>query len=278
MASAFGWSVVTLLLGTSQQPGYWLGWGITPAGADALYLEVAAAVTTFLLIGRYFEARARGAATDVLGALRALAATSARICRADGREVVVPLGALAIADVIVVRPGETVPVDGPVSAGRSSIDTSTMTGEPTPRDVAVGDQVMAGTINLNGALDVCVERVGAATQLEQMAALAEQAQARKARVQRLVDRVVGVFVPAVLVIAALTLGGWLIAGAPVRSAFSAALSVLIIACPCALGLATPTALMAESDGLVSSASLSRARMLSRPAARSTRWCWTRPEP
>ena len=241
--SAFGWSVATLVLGGSDAPGYWLGYGVTPAGADTLYLEVAAAVTTFLLIGRYFEARARRSAADVLGALRGLAATQARIRRVDGTEAVVPISALRAGQVMLVQPGETVPADGVVVAGRSALDTSSMTGEPVPNDVAEGSRVLGGTVNLTGALDVRAEQVGANTQLEQMAVLAEQAQARKARVQRLVDRVVSVFVPAVIVIALGTLGGWLLAGEPARDAFNAALSVLIIACPCALGLATPTALM-----------------------------------
>ncbi len=243
VGAAYLWSVVSLLLGSPARAGYWLGWGVTPAGADALYLEVAAAVTTFLLIGRYFETRARGAAGDVLGALRALAPTDARVRRDDGRDVTVPIAALSIGDRVVVRPGETIPADGTITDGHASVDTSSMTGEPLPRDLTTGDPVLAGTIDLDGVLTLEVNRIGVDTQLEQMADLAEEAQARKARVQRLVDRVVGVFVPAVLIIAALTLTGWLVSGAPVRSAFSAALSVLIIACPCALGLATPTALM-----------------------------------
>lgn len=243
VGTAYLWAVVTLLIGRTDRPGYWVGWGPTPTGADTLYLEVAAAVTTFLLIGRYFEARARGAAGDVLGALRALAPATARVRRLDGREVEVPLGALIPGDTMIIRAGETVPADGTVSAGRSSVDTSSMTGEPVAKDVGPGDVLLAGTTNLTGVLAAGVDRVGSETQLEQMALLAEQAQARKARVQRLVDRVVSVFVPAVLIIATVTLVGWLITGAPLETAFSAALSVLIIACPCALGLATPTALM-----------------------------------
>ena len=241
--AAFSWAVITAILPGSTGPGYWLGFGVTPAGADALYLEVAAAVTTFLLIGRYFEARARGSATDVLRALRRLGAQTARIRREDGSQVLVPADRLRVGDLVVIHPGETIPADGPVVAGASSVDTSTMTGEAAPRDVTVGDQVVGGTINLTGAIDVRAERVGSATQLEQMATLAEQAQARKARVQKLVDRVVSIFVPAVLIIAVVTFAAWILTGAPVRDAFNAALSVLIIACPCALGLATPTALM-----------------------------------
>ena len=240
--SAFSWSVVSLLLGSSDTQGYWLGYGITPAGADSIYLEVAAAVTTFLLTGRYFEARARRSAGDVLGALNELAATEVRVLRA-GEEVVVPIEELRVGHEFVVRPGETVAADGEVLSGTSAIDTSMMTGEPVPADVTVGSDALGGTINLTGRLVVRARQVGSRTQLAQMAALAEAAQARKARVQKLVDRVVGIFVPVVLLISAATLTGWLLSGAGVREAASAAISVLIIACPCALGLATPTALM-----------------------------------
>lgn len=240
--SAFGWSVVSLLTGAPDDRGYWLGYGITPAGADSIYLEVAAAVTTFLLTGRYFEARARRSAADVLGALNRLAANRVRLVR-DGEERVVDVAELRIGDTFAVRPGETIAADGSVIDGSSSIEVSMMTGEPLPVEAAPGATVLGGTINLTGRLLIKADKVGEQTQLAQMAVLAEQAQARKARVQRLVDRVVAVFVPAVLIIAVLTMAGWLISGAGVREAASAAISVLIIACPCALGLATPTALM-----------------------------------
>ncbi|MGO1974105.1 MAG: heavy metal translocating P-type ATPase [Propionibacteriaceae bacterium] len=240
--SAFSWSVVSLLLGSSDTQGYWLGYGITPAGADSIYLEVAAAVTTFLLTGRYFEARARRSAGDVLGALNDLAASEVRVLR-DGDETVIRIAELRVRDEFVVRPGESIAADGEVVSGTSAIDTSMMTGEPVPADAVPGGSVLGGTINLTGRLVVRASQVGSRTQLAQMAAMAEAAQARKARVQKLVDRVVGVFVPLVLLIAAVTLAGWLLSGAGVREAASAAISVLIIACPCALGLATPTALM-----------------------------------
>ncbi len=240
--SAFGWSVVSLLTGSPDDRGYWLGYGITPAGADSIYLEVAAAVTTFLLTGRYFEARARRSASDVLGALNRLAANRVRLVR-DGEERVVDVAELRIGDSFAVRPGETIAADGTVIDGSSSIEVSMMTGEPLPVEAAPGAGVLGGTINLTGRLLIKAEKVGEQTQLAQMAVLAEQAQARKAKVQRLVDRVVALFVPAVLIIAVLTLSGWLISGAGIREAASAAISVLIIACPCALGLATPTALM-----------------------------------
>ncbi|TDT34349.1 heavy metal translocating P-type ATPase [Naumannella halotolerans] len=241
--SAFFWSVISIITGGSDEPGYWLGYGVTPAGADAIYLEVAAAVTTFLLAGRYFEARARRAARDVLTALTRLAPDEVRLLAADGTEQLVGARRLRAGDRFAVRPGERIAADGVIIEGRSAIDTATMTGEPVPTEVEPGAAVFSGTVNLTGRLVITAERTGERTQLAQMAALAEQAQARKANVQRLVDRVVSVFVPVVLLIAVGTLVGWLLSGNPAREAFSAAVSVLIIACPCALGLATPTALM-----------------------------------
>ncbi len=240
--AAFTWSLVSTIIGAEDTTGYWLGYGIAPAGADTLYLEVAAAVTTFLLGGRYMEARSKKSARSVLSALGKLAPSTVRVIR-DGGEVVIPIGELKVGERFGVRPGERIATDGTVVMGSSAIDTSMMTGEPVPREVTEGDPVLGGTINTNGALVVRADRVGAHTQLAQMAATAEQAQARKASVQTMVDKVVSWFVPVVLVIAGLTLAGWLIAGGGPRAAFSAALSVLIIACPCALGLATPTALM-----------------------------------
>ena len=240
--AAFTWSGVSTLRGAEDTTGYWRGYGIAPAGADSLYLEVAAAVTTFLLGGRYMEARSKKSARSVLSALGRLAPSSVRVIR-DGVESIIPIAELRVGDRFGVRPGERIATDGTVVLGSSAIDTSMMTGEPVPREVTEGDAVLGGTINTNGALIVTADRVGAHTQLAQMAATAEQAQARKAAVQTMVDKVVGWFVPVVLVIAAVTLVVWLLIGGGPRAAFSAALSVLIIACPCALGLATPTALM-----------------------------------
>jgi len=241
--SAFTWSVASVLLGSPPGETKWFGYGLAPAGADTLYLEVASAVTTFLLAGRYVEARSKRSARGVLDALGRLAPTTACVIR-DGHELIVPIAELGKGERFLVRPGESVATDGVVVVGSSAIDTSMMTGEPVPRDVTEGDGVLGGTINTTGALIVEATKIGAHTQLAQLAALAEQAQARKASVQTLVDRVVSVFVPAVLVLAGLTLAGWLVFGhGGPRPAFSAALSVLIIACPCALGLATPTALM-----------------------------------
>ncbi|WP_035758715.1 heavy metal translocating P-type ATPase [Granulicoccus phenolivorans] len=240
--AAYLWSLISVVLGSSNSPGYWLIYGDTPPGADAIYVEVAAAVTTFLLAGRYFEAKSRQSAQAVLGALNALAPTEVRKL-VDGVERLVPIAELRPGDEFVVRAGERIAADGTVAAGASSVDTSAMTGEPVPAEVTEGTTVLGGTVNITGRLVVRTDRVGAHTQLAQMAALADQAQARKARVQRLVDRVVGYFVPVVLVISAGTLAVWLATGHAPRDSFSAAISVLIIACPCALGLATPTALM-----------------------------------
>ena len=240
--ASFFWSVAATILGSTGEPTYWFGWGTTPAGADALYLEAAAAVTTFLLAGRYVEARSKRSARSVLTAIGRLAPATVRVLR-DGVEHTVPIGELGVGERFVVRPGERVATDGKVVAGSSAIDTSAMTGEAEPYEVSHGSAVLAGTTNLNGAIVVEAERIGAHTQLAQLAVLAEQAQARKASVQSLVDKVVAVFVPTVLGISLITLVVWLAIGDGPRSAFSAAMSVLIIACPCALGLATPTALM-----------------------------------
>lgn len=240
--AAFTWSVVSTALGSPGGETRWFGYGLAPAGADTLYLEVASAVTTFLLGGRYVEARSKRSARSVLSALARLAPSQVMVIR-DGVESLIPLAELRKGERFLVRPGESVATDGIVLVGSSAIDTSMMTGEPIPREATVGDRVWGGTLNTTGALIVEAEKVGAHTQLAQLAALAEQAQARKASVQTLVDKVVGWFVPAVLVLAGATLIAWLVSGAGARPAFSAALSVLIIACPCALGLATPTALM-----------------------------------
>ncbi|MEU3271231.1 heavy metal translocating P-type ATPase [Saccharomonospora sp. NPDC006951] len=239
--ASFCWSVVAMVA-AGEESGYWLGFGPTPPGADAIYLDVAAGVTTFLLAGRYFESRSRRAATALLRALDRLAAKEARVLR-DGEEVLVPVAALAVGDLLVVKPGEALPADGVVEDGRSSVDVSALTGEPVPADVTAGDRVIGASLNQTGLLLVRATEVGAHTQLAQMTALAERAQLRKAAVQRLVDRICAVFVPVVVLVSLGTLGVWLLAGQDTRLAFQAAVAVLIIACPCALGLATPTALM-----------------------------------
>ena len=243
---SFGWAVLTMatVLGgaSTETGGYWLGFGSTPAGADSIYLDVAAGMTTFQLAGRYFETRSRRSAGDVLGALNALAATSVRILQ-DGVERIEPVAELRTGEVFVVLPGETIAADGTVRHGRAAVDASMLTGEPLPADVGPGTQVTGGTISTDGRLEVRAEAVGAHTQLAQMAALAEQAQARKARVQALVDRIITYFVPGVIVLAVLVAIIHLITGTPASLALGIGISVLIIACPCALGLATPTALM-----------------------------------
>ncbi len=241
IAASFGWALVAVLMG-SDSAGYWIGYGPTPAGANAIYLDVAAGMTTFQLAGRYFEARSRRKAGDVLDALAALAPATARVRRGDA-EVVIAIDEVRAGDLVVVLPGETVPVDGRVAEGWAAVDTSAMTGEPIPREVAPGESVLAGTVDTNGRLVVEAQAVGSRTQLAQLAQLAERAQESKARVQSLVDRVVQWFVPAVVALAIVVAVGWLVAGALPSHAISVGVAVLIIACPCALGLATPTALM-----------------------------------
>lgn len=211
-------------------------------GSGHLYFEVAAAVTVFLLAGRYAESRAKHSAGAALRALLTLGAKDAAVLR-DGAEVRVPMAELHVGDVFVVRPGERVATDGVVVEGASALDTSALTGEPVPVDVGPGDDVLGGAVNTYGRVLVRAVKVGADTQLARMARLVADAQNGKASIQRLADRVSAVFVPAVLAIAAATLTGWLLAGQPAAAAFTAAVAVLIIACPCALGLATPTAIL-----------------------------------
>jgi P-type Cu+ transporter len=215
---------------------------VAGAGAHATYLEVASGVTTLILLGRYLESRAKRTAGAALRALLDLGAKQATVLR-DGREISLPADRLGVGDEFVVRPGEKIAADGIVIAGRSALDTSMLTGEPVPAEVGQGDAVTGGCVNVGGRLVVRATRVGADTRLAQLARLVTQAQAGKAPVQRLADRVSAVFVPAVLVLAAGTLAGWLASGASPARAFTAAVAVLIIACPCAMGLATPTAIL-----------------------------------
>lgn len=207
-----------------------------------VYFEVAATVTVFLLAGRNAEARAKRSAGSALRALLSLGAKDAVVVR-DGAEVQIPVSELQVGDVFVVRPGERVATDGDVVDGDSALDTSAMTGESVPVDVRAGSSVLGGSVNTYGRIRVRATKVGADTQLARMGRLVTDAQNGKASIQRLADRVSAVFVPAVLVIAALTVAGWLLAGAAPSTAFTAAVAVLIIACPCALGLATPTAIL-----------------------------------
>ncbi|MDG4816897.1 MULTISPECIES: heavy metal translocating P-type ATPase [unclassified Micromonospora] len=243
--AAFGWSLWALFLGDAGQPGmtHPFRLDITRTdGAGNIYLEAAAGVTVFILAGRYFEARAKRTAGAALRALLELGARDVAVLR-DGVETRVPVDRLAVGDRFVVRPGEKIATDGVVDEGTSAVDASMLTGESVPVEVGPGDTVVGATVNAGGRLVVTATRVGGDTQLAQMARLVEQAQTGKAAVQRLADRISGVFVPIVIALAAGTLGGWLGAGAGPAAAFTAAVAVLIIACPCALGLATPTALL-----------------------------------
>jgi Cu+-exporting ATPase len=224
--AAWGWSAVVLL-----------------GRLDAeVYFEVAGVTTTLILLGRFFEARARRRSGAAIRALLELGAKEARVLR-DGEEVLVAIEALQVGDRFVVRPGEKIATDGVVEAGESAVDRSVLTGESVPEEVAPGDEVAGATINTDGRLIVRATRVGADTALAQIARLVAEAQAGKAPIQRLVDRVSAVFVPVVIAIALATLAGWLVATGDAGDAFTAAVAVLIIACPCALGLATPTALL-----------------------------------
>ncbi|MCX4677138.1 heavy metal translocating P-type ATPase [Streptomyces sp. NBC_01433] len=243
--AAFGWSLWALFFGTAGMPGMRHGFDFTVARADAsstIYLEVAAGVITFILLGRYLEARSKRKAGSALRALMHLGAKDVAVFR-DGTEVRVPVGRLVVGDRFVVRPGEKIATDGIVVDGRSAVDAAMLTGESVPVDVAVGDSVTGATLNAGGRLVVEATRVGADTQLARMAKLVEDAQNGKAAAQRLADRISAVFVPIVIALALGTLGFWLGNGAGLTAAFTAAVAVLIIACPCALGLATPTALM-----------------------------------
>lgn len=245
VTAAFAWSLYALFLGTAGEPGMVHGFELTVApsdGAANLYLEVAAGVTMFVLLGRYLEKRSKRAAGAALRALLELGAKEVAVLR-DGVEMRIPVEHLAVGDEFLVRPGEKIATDGVVVEGRSAVDASLVTGESVPVEVEAGDAVIGATVNAGGRLVVRATRVGADTQLAQMARLVEDAQAGKAQVQRLADRVAGVFVPVVILIAVGTLGMWLGAGFPPAAAFTAAVAVLIIACPCALGLATPTALL-----------------------------------
>ncbi|MFI9468952.1 heavy metal translocating P-type ATPase [Streptomyces sp. NPDC052492] len=243
--AAFGWSLWALFLGDAGEPGMRHPFELTVArtdGASTIYLEVAAGVTTFILLGRCLEARSKRRAGAALRALMELGAKDVAVLR-NGREVRVPADRLAVGDRFVVRPGEKIATDGTVVEGASAVDASMLTGESVPVDVTVGDTVTGATVNAGGRLVVEATRIGADTRLARMAKLVEDAQTGKAQVQRLADRIAGVFVPVVLLIAAGTFGLWLGNTGDTVAAFTAAVAVLIIACPCALGLATPTALM-----------------------------------
>ncbi|KJK45065.1 heavy metal translocating P-type ATPase [Streptomyces sp. NRRL F-4428] len=243
--AAFAWSLWALFFGHAGMPGMRHGFDLSISrtdGSSAIYLEVAAGVVTFILLGRYLEARSKRKAGAALKALMELGAKDVVVLRA-GREVRVPVSALTVGDRFVVRPGEKIATDGTVVEGSSAVDASMLTGESVPVEVSTGDAVTGATVNTSGRLLVEATRVGADTQLARMARLVEDAQNGKAEVQRLADRISGFFVPVVLVLALATWTTWLLVTGDPTAAFTAAVAVLIIACPCALGLATPTALM-----------------------------------
>jgi heavy metal translocating P-type ATPase len=243
VVAACGWSVYAMFH-LDRTSGASALAELAHASGGGIYLEVAAAVTTFLLAGRFYEARARSSAGQAMQKLAAATAKDVCVLGADGVERRVPVGMLRRGDTFVVRPGEKIAADGEVLSGESAVDRSMMTGESVPAETVAGDTVVAGTIALAGRLVIRAVEVGPDTQLAHLIALVGRAQADKAAIQRLADRVSGVFVPLVLAAAAVTLAGWLLAGAAAEHAFSAGLAVLIIACPCALGLATPAALVA----------------------------------
>ena len=243
--AAFGWSLYALFLGTAGEPGMTHPFELTIQrgdGAANIYLEAAAGVTTFILLGRWLEERAKRRSGAALRALAVLGARDVAVLRA-GVETRIPIEALVVGDTFVVRPGEKVATDGEVVEGASAVDASMLTGESVPVEVSAGNTVTGATVNVGGRLVVRATRVGADTQLAQMAKLVEDAQHGKAQVQRLADRISGIFVPIVIGLSVATLGFWLGAGGGAAAAFTAAVAVLIVACPCALGLATPTALM-----------------------------------
>ena len=244
VTAAYLWSVYALFFGAAGWAGMHMSvaWLARGSGTGAIYLDVAAGVTALILLGRFLEARAKRRAGAALRALLSLGARDAAVLR-DGREVRVPVAQLAVGDEFVVRPGEKIATDGVVVLGNSAVDTSMLTGEPVPAEVGPGDGVTGGCVNAGGRLVVRAAAVGADTQLAQMTRLVTEAQTGKAPVQRLADRISAVFVPVVIAVAIVTLAGWLAAGQPVVAAFTAAVAVLIVACPCAMGLATPTALL-----------------------------------
>ena len=245
VGASFGWSVYALLFGGAGLTGMRMSFVFTFGQADGhtLYLEAAVGVTTAVLAGRYLEARARDQSGSAVTALAGLGAKTVAVLR-DGAEQRVPAGSLAVGDLFVVRPGEKIAADGIVAEGSSAVDASLVTGESMPAEVGPGDQVTGATVNMSGRLVVRATRVGSQTLLAQITRLVSQAQATKATAQRLADRIAAVFVPCVVALAVATLGFWLGAGLPAASAWSAAVAVLVVACPCALGLATPTALLA----------------------------------
>jgi Cu+-exporting ATPase len=244
--AAWGWSVVALCFLGAGRPGMRMPFDVVlsrSSSNDRIYLEVASVVTTFILAGRYFEARARRRSGAALRALLELGAKEVAVLDASGAEHLVPIAKLAVGDRFAVRPGEKIATDGVVEEGSSAVDQSLLTGEPVPVERHPGDEVIGSTVNVGGRLIVRATRVGADTAVAQIGRLVSEAQTGKAQVQRLADRVSGVFVPVVIALSLATLAFWLLDGASASFALTAAVAVLIVACPCALGLATPTALL-----------------------------------
>lgn len=242
--AAYTWSLYALFFGGAGETGMKMEFTLLPnhSGASEIYLEVASAVTVFILLGRYFESRAKSKSSAALTALLNLGAKTVSVITA-GTESQIPIGSLKLGDQFIVRPGERIATDGIVVAGASAVDESMITGESIPIEVTVGDKVIGATLNTSGRLVIEATAIGADTALARITSLVENAQAGKAPIQRLADRVAAVFVPIVILLSLGTLIGWLIAGEDPNFAFTAAVAVLIIACPCALGLATPTALL-----------------------------------
>jgi len=247
VAAAYLWSLWALLFTHAGAPGMKMTLSLVANsesdGGAHLYLEVAAAVTTFILAGRYFESRAKRQSGAALRALLDMGAKDVAVLPPGSAETRIPITELAVDDVFVARPGEKIATDGVVVSGTSAVDASMVTGEPLPVEVGPGDNVVGATVNVGGRLEVRATRVGSDTQLAQIARLVTEAQGGKAEVQRLADRISAVFVPIVIALSLLTLAGWLVVDGSPSAAFTAAVAVLIIACPCALGLATPTALL-----------------------------------
>ena len=255
--AAMSWSVWALIFGNAGEIGMKMNMSLFPRSAtsvmtdhssmesgshDEIYLEVATTLVTFLLAGRYFEVRSRRRAGAALRSLLSIGSQEATLWR-DGVETLIPIGALGVGEIFMVRPGETIATDGVVVEGQSAVDRSMVTGESIPIEISVGDAVTGGTLNSNGRLLVRATRIGRDTVLSQMARLVEKAQDGKAPIQRLADRVSAVFVPIVMSLSLATLVGWLVISGDAQKSFQAAVSVLVIACPCALGLATPVALL-----------------------------------
>lgn len=240
-------SVYTIFFAPAEQIAAESGWSLLLSASGAIYLDVIPGVTAFVLIGRILEAQAKSRAGGALRALARAGARDAALLLPDGREHRIPVAELKVGDTFVVRPGEIIATDGTVSSGHAAVDLSTMTGESAPVEIGAGDLVVGGTVALDGRLVVDAEKVGAETQLAQLVEMVERAQGEKAAAQRLADRISGFFVPLVLVVAVLTAVAWAVFGDGPGSGFSPALAVLVIACPCALGLATPMALMVASD-------------------------------